>query len=267
MASLARATFVLLVAVVAILAPLSAHAGIFVSPGEDNNIQPGQDMDLPEDHSNLLVAVERSIDEMPSFFDQELEVQNERIIFVIDQSGSMGWAGISYTDPFTGRPAIGTMMDRAKAEVIRAITALPATWRFSVVAFDCGVRAWRFTTAMAVAENKADASTWVWALMPMGATNTSEGVIRALMMDRECLTVALLTDGAPNCFCPPTVSGTGSWDAYARACNDWHLGRVLLNNTQGATINTFGIGASGLYEQFLMNMAMQTGGTYTAISM
>ena len=186
-------------------------------------------------------------------------------MFVVDISGSMGAQGISYTHPISGQTMIGSRLDRAKSEMIRTIMALPTYWKFNMTKYECTVGAFRPTTVEATDGNKLLARDWIMLLRPMGGTNTSDGCIRGLECDRENELLVLLTDGAPNCNCPWNYPNGG--DPWLN-CVLWHQARIISANTQGAVINTFGIGVyGGYYEQFLMNLAMQTGGTYTSISM
>ena len=64
------------------------------------------------------------------------------------------------------------------------------------------------------------------------------------------LTILLTSDGNPNCG----AAGTSG-----------HLTMILNANTQGAAIHTFGIQAGGIFRQFLIDVAAQTGGTYTDV--
>jgi Mg-chelatase subunit ChlD len=67
------------------------------------------------------------------------------------------------------------------------------------------------------------------------------------LADKENRSVVLLTDGAPNC---------GASDI------DGHRRMIRAHNTQGATINVFGIAASGTYRSFCQNVATDSGGSY-----
>ena len=63
-------------------------------------------------------------------------------------------------------------------------------------------------------------------------------------------TVMLLTDGNPNCGASGTLG---------------HLGLTLSANTQEAVVHTFGLGPTGRFRDFLVEMAILTGGTYTDV--
>ena len=61
------------------------------------------------------------------------------------------------------------------------------------------------------------------------------------------MSVVLLTDGSPNCG----ASGmTG------------HRSMIANANTQGATVNVFGIAATGRYRGFCQGVASDSGGSY-----
>jgi uncharacterized protein YbbK (DUF523 family) len=79
-----------------------------------------------------------------------------------------------------------------------------------------------------------------------GASGTGPATSLALMA-RENRAVVLLTDGSPNC---------GATDI------EGHRRMIRSNNTQGATINVFGIAASGTYRQFCQAVASDSGGSY-----
>ena len=59
----------------------------------------------------------------PKFFDKPVKGEGDRIVFVIDKSGSMDWDKKSYTD-LNGKARMGNRMDRAKAELTRSVSAL-----------------------------------------------------------------------------------------------------------------------------------------------
>ncbi len=137
-------------------------------------------------------------------------------------------------------------MERAKAELMRSVMALSPNFKMNIIAFDCGTRLWAQEMKEANAGNKAAAVAWVKALSPTGATGTGPACALALA-DKANKSVVLLTDGAPNC-------GANS-DAG-------HRSMISAANTQGATVNVFGIAASGTYRTFCQNVASDSGGSY-----
>lgn len=181
----------------------------------------------------------------PTIYGEEITTEGDTIFYVIDISGSMDWDNRSYTD-LDGRTRNGTRMERAKVELIRSIMALSRNFSFNIIAFDCGTRQWQRSMQEATDGNKQSASAWVRALQPTGATGTGPAAALALGA-RENKAVVLLTDGAPNC-------GANSMDG--------HRSMIRTANRQGATINVFGIAASGSYRSFCQNVAGDSGGSY-----
>jgi len=187
-------------------------------------------------------------DDTPEFYDEDIPTRSESIIYVIDQSGSMGWGSTTYTG-LDGRPTTGTPLDRAKCELIRSINALTEDYYFNIIAYDCDTRRWRASRQQATPANKASAAGWIGALRDMGATGTGPAMALALA-DKDNLTVVLLSDGAPNC-------GANGFSG--------HRNMIRSANTQHAVIHTFGIGAYGEFEQFLRDVASDAGGRYVAV--
>ena len=67
------------------------------------------------------------------------------------------------------------------------------------------------------------------------------------LAEKSNMTVVLLTDGAPNC-------GANGASGHRRM--------ISSANTQGASINVFGIAASGSYRAFCQGVAGDSGGSY-----
>lgn len=189
-------------------------------------------------------------DPPPVIYGEEIESESDSIYYVLDISGSMDWDVASFVD-LDGQRRTGTRIERAKVELVRSIAQLSRNFRFNVVAYDCGNRRWAPAMVPASPANKASATAWVMALRPLGATGTGPAMAVALA-EKENLTVVLLTDGAPNCG-----AGSGGWGTM-----DDHRRMIRAANTQRATIEVFGIAASGEYRAFCQNVAADSGGSY-----
>jgi len=189
----------------------------------------------------------------PSFYGTPIRSESSTVCYVIDISGSMGWDMGQYTSP-DGTAQTGCRLDRVKAELVKSIVALPPDWRFDVIAYDCGTYLWQKTLVAATDVNKQAAITWVQALQPQGATGTGPAVSTALALDPELKLVVLLTDGAPNCGAGDS-SGDGS-------CTDAHRKLIAQANKQHAVIDVFGIGATGVFKDFCLGVAQDSGGVY-----
>jgi len=181
----------------------------------------------------------------PTIYGEEIDTENDTIYYVLDISCSMGWDSQSYTT-LDGRTRRGPRIDRAKAELARSIMGLSDNFMFNVIAYDCGTRQWQRSMVEADDGNKQSAITWSMALSPTGATGTGPATALALG-EKENMTVVLLTDGAPNCG--------------ANGANG-HRSMISSANSQGASINVFGIAASGSYRAFCQAVAGDSGGSY-----
>jgi hypothetical protein len=182
----------------------------------------------------------------PTIYGEEIDSETSTIIYVIDISGSMDWDEQSYTT-FEGRRGNGTRMERAKAELMRSISALSRNFKFNCIAYDCGTYQWQRELKTADDGNKASALGWTRALQPQGATGTGPATALALGEDRTNKSVVLLTDGAPNC---------GANDMNG------HRSMIRAANSQRANITVFGIAASGSYRSFCQQVASDSGGSY-----
>jgi hypothetical protein len=225
------------------------------SPG--TSAPAGVDQDLPVGSSHAVAEDQPpppppNEDEPPQIYDEDVPTKSDSIIFVCDISGSMDWGTSSYTG-LDGNPTTGTKLDRMKVELIRAIQGLKDDFKFNIIAFDCDLRNWMPARVQATPANKASATGWVGRLRALGATGTGPAVCRALG-EKDNFTVVLLTDGDPNCI--------GNRDAGIPE----HKQMILAADTQGAVIHTFGIGAYGVFEQFLRDLANATGGRYVAVN-
>ncbi|MGE0709572.1 MAG: hypothetical protein AB7N76_20935 [Planctomycetota bacterium] len=181
----------------------------------------------------------------PTIYGEEINSENDTIYYVLDISCSMDWDTQSYTT-LDGHTRRGTRMDRAKAELARSITGLGDNFKFNVLSFDCGTRQWQRSMVEATGGNKASAISWVMGQQPTGATGTGPATALALGQ-KDNMAVVLLTDGEPNC-------GANSING--------HRTMISHANTQGATINVFGIAASGVYRAFCQSVASDSGGSY-----
>lgn len=213
------------------------------------------DLDLPISNPGYQggeLPIDEEIDEEleppPTFFGEEIDSENDTIVYVLDISGSMGWDTQSYTTA-DGTQASGPRIDRAKAELTRSIRGLSENFRFNVLAYDCGTRHWQPSLQDATSANKASAIGWVRGHRPTGATGTGPAGAAALS-DKDNMAVVLLTDGAPNC-------GANGASGHERM--------ITRANTQRASVNVFGIAASGSYRSFCQSVAVNNFGSYVDV--
>jgi len=192
----------------------------------------------------------------PTIYGKTLKSENGTVVYVIDISGSMGWDMGQYTAP-DGSTQTGDRLDRAKAQLTMSVVSLPASFKFNMYSYDCSCYPWMTSLQPADTSHKSDAIAWISNLQPEDATGTGPAMVQALSQNSACKLFVLLTDGAPNC---------GAGDGYGDAsCIAAHLAMIDAGNTQHAVINVFGIGATGDFRQFCVNIASQNGGSYTDV--
>jgi len=181
----------------------------------------------------------------PVFYGEEIDTETDSIFYVLDISCSMSQDPMVIVN-LEGQLAIASRLTRAKNELIRSINGLSDNFEFNIVAYACATLQWAPAMLQATDANKQSATGWTLMLFPMGATATGPATSIALA-DRDNRSVVLLTDGAPNC-------GADTMSAH----------RLMIQNanSQGATINVFGISASGTYRAFCQGVAADSGGVY-----
>lgn len=187
----------------------------------------------------------------PTLYGEEIDVDIDRIVYVIDISCSMTEDYRPYIN-LEGARAEGPRIDRAKVELSRSISNLPRNMKFSAVAYSCSMRIWSKTLQEANTANKASAVSWVQGLEPTDATATGPAVALGLSLDRKNLAIVLLTDGAPNC-------GT------ARELPEEHRKMIRDANTQNAQIFVFGISPHAVCRTFCQQVSNDSHGTYREI--
>lgn len=174
----------------------------------------------------------------PTFFGTEL--RSDRLVFVIDISGSM-----------EAEDRIG----RAKTQLAQAIDALVPTARFTVVAFSSGCRLWERALVPATPQNRQKAVEFVRGLTPTGNTLTL-GAMKAAFELEGADAIVLLSDGFPT-----ETNHTTNQPMQ----NDEVLAEIAgLNRFKRWRIDTFGFASSQMGD-FMQRLAEGTGGTYTEI--
>ena len=193
----------------------------------------------------------------PTIYGHDLRSENSTVVYVLDCSGSMTADVGQYTDP-DGKTAQGDRLARAKGALISSIRSLPESWEFDIVTYQCDVTMWRTQIVKALPSAKAAAESWLtqW-VYAGGATGTGPAVTVCFNTWPDDKLVVLLTDGAPNC-------GAGD-DMGGPSCIAAHRVMINGNNKARATINVFGIGATGDFKAFCQDVACDSGGTYTDV--
>jgi hypothetical protein len=117
-----------------------------------------------------------------------IKVLSDRVVFVIDSSGSM-----EAKDPSSGQ----SRMDLAKEELLNTLDQLTAKTRFNIVTFSASPLMFEREMLKATPANKKKASEWVQAQLPAGQTNTHDTLKKILTEIGGLDTIFFLSDGLP----------------------------------------------------------------------
>lgn len=188
-------------------------------------------------------------DSFTRIFGQEIFLPSNSVVYVVKRSGAMAYPGGTWVDRF-GNTVSGTRWDRGVDGVLASLGGLSTAIDFNIVTYACDRDKLSPAMVPATAANKADAEAWLAGHFPWGGSGDGPGGAEALN-ERQNLTVMLYSNGQPNCGASGTLG---------------HTSMIVSNNLQGANVHTFGIADSGIFQQFLMEIASQTGGTYTQVS-
>ena len=122
-----------------------------------------------------------------------VRIRSERVIFVVDVSGSMT---AEVAGQYVGKRG-ATRIDVAKKELRTCIEALPQESLFNVLAFSTGIQPWlKDGIALRGKQSKKDALEFVDRLGAMGATNLYD-TLKLAFQDKDVDTIFILSDGEP----------------------------------------------------------------------
>ncbi|MEZ6184966.1 MAG: hypothetical protein R3F62_08160 [Planctomycetota bacterium] len=219
---------------------------------------------------------------VPTFFGSE--IRSNRIVFVIDTSGSMTYEDPAPpTPPQTGSPGRrgpktggGTeggdaedekedegpkrapsriRVERAKFQLKEVISALPQGSLFTIIGFDTNVKVFSKSLMAATPGNKDKAIAFVMGLNPSGTTMTLKAAEAAFEVDGAD-TMILLSDGAPT---------EVDKDTNQQLTGEQVADKITeLNRFKRWRIDTFGFAASGV-GGFMKKLADENSGKYTDI--
>jgi len=189
-----------------------------------------------------------------------IESFSDRVVFVIDKSGSMAAPSGSPRGSTPGPPpGGGRKIDVACAELKKALVQLPETGTFNLIFYDGSVQPWYRSMVKATRDRKAEANSFADSRIPQGATNIFDALMRAFAMagrgshdDAYAVgvdTIFLLTDGQPTAG---AVVQTGAILDEVRR----------INRLRRIKIHCIGIGDTDA--NFLRTLAAESGGTYVA---
>lgn len=174
-----------------------------------------------------------------SFFG--IRIESERVIFIIDVSGSMG-------EPTRGR-YVGSdgprRMDVAKRELVRCLEALDKKSLFNIVPFSDFASQWRKSITERTPEALEEAKDFLTKVDANGGTNLF-GALRMAFEDHDVDTIFVLSDGEP------TVGEITDGNAIRASVAKW-------NKHRGVKLHCIAVGGS---LQVLEWLAKDTGGRY-----
>ncbi len=170
-----------------------------------------------------------------------MDLHAKRLMFIIDHSGSME----EYS-------AGMTRLQRAKVELIRAITDLDPETEFAIMFYETVVRTWREKLVIASEENKLEAIKFIKRLRFGDKTNTYTALRNSIEYSDDLEAVYLLTDGRPT---------VGPITAPTKIVHDI----LHRNRFKHVNFNTIGVSVSGSTETFLKTLASESGGEFRSL--
>ncbi|MDF1700738.1 MAG: HEAT repeat domain-containing protein, partial [Planctomycetota bacterium] len=173
-----------------------------------------------------------------------IPVKSERIVFVIDQSGSMSAAGMR-RDEDDASTKSSNRLDLAVREVLGAIAKLKNRARVNVILFHTTIHPWKPTMQRLSSGNRAALERHLTSKKPTGGTNLYDGLEMALLT-KDVDTVFLLSDGAP---------GSGKYVATP----DILRAVRRENQTRRIAIHCVSI---GMDSELMKRLARENGGRY-----
>ncbi|WP_161604399.1 VWA domain-containing protein [Roseiconus nitratireducens] len=171
-----------------------------------------------------------------------IDIYAQRMLFIIDRSGSMNT-----------QVGSRTRLQRAKRELITALDGLDEACEFGILVFDRNVRAWREELVPATESNKREAIQFVQYLSAGSSTNTHAALCRGLNFDAQMEAIFLLTDGKPT---------YGQLVQPAAILTDV----LRRNESRHVTVNTIAIAVEPLMQGFLRNLAEPSGGEFRVVN-
>ncbi|MEM7261816.1 MAG: VWA domain-containing protein [Planctomycetota bacterium] len=188
--------------------------------------------------------------DLPEMFGQE--IPSKRVAFVIDTSKSM-----LERDERTAEEGAGgagkTRLERAQAELIKAIGALRKDVKFGVIAYNTHIISFDDSDLVpATRKNKTRAMEFVRGWQAEGTTNTGKAMLAALALDGVD-TIILLSDGSPT---DPETGKVVDVEPIIEAITE-------DNRFKRVTIHTLGF--PGAKVSFMRALARLNHGTYANV--
>jgi len=171
-----------------------------------------------------------------------IPVKSERVVFVIDQSGSMSASG--GVDSADDKKTLNRL-DVAVREVLGAVAKLKSRARVNVILFHTTIHPWKDSVQKLSGANRGALKRHLESKKPTGGTNLYDGLELALRA-RDVDTIFLLSDGVP---------GSGKYVATP----DILRGVRRENQTRRIAIHCISI---GMDSDLLRRIAQENGGRY-----
>lgn len=126
-----------------------------------------------------------------TFYGVPVETERQRLIFVLDQSGSMGGSS------FMRQGGAGkTELQKAVAETLKVVSKLKNRSRVNVICFESSIHPWSRKLVPLTKKTRANLKAWLLNREPMGGTNLYDGLEEALKTTGVDA-IYLLSDGMP----------------------------------------------------------------------
>lgn len=167
-----------------------------------------------------------------------IPIVSDRIIFVIDYSGSMNSGGRD------GKLKI----DSAREALAEVLNALPEKTEFNIIAFSTEPRAWRDTLQAKSKSTVEDALDFARKTQVRGSTNFFDALEQAMNMN-EADSIVMLSDGAPS---------AGAYIFFSRIR---HQVRAL-NRMRKVAVSAIALETTADANRFLSELAKDTGGEF-----
>ncbi|MFT5284324.1 MAG: HEAT repeat protein [Planctomycetota bacterium] len=207
---------------------------------EGSDFSPIGEDELAKLELELVERNQRQISTVAQFFG--IKIESERVIFIIDVSGSMIEPLRAKHVGEEGKPR----MDIAKRELAKVIKALDPNTLFNILKFSSDMKRWRDEGIATPTESSRDnALEYIQGFIPSGGTNI-HGALKLAFEDLDVDTIVMLSDGEPS------MGDTTDPGRIRAAVADW-------NETRGIQIHTVAIGSSLLLMEWL---AEDSGGQY-----
>ena len=168
-----------------------------------------------EERDQRQVSTVAQIPTVAQFFG--IKIESERVIFVIDVSGSMGELIRPKFNEKYGKPR----MEIAKRELTKVVKSLDPKTLFNILTYSAGVSRWRDEGVATLTKSaRADALEYIARLGAGGTTDIYGALKLAFEEDPDIDMIVMLADGSPPQASSPTARSPTS-------VPHWQIGTAL----------------------------------------